>query len=761
MSLQDLPEKIRPFVFHGMNVKVNNKESRSDCPFCNTKDKFYINTKSGKWNCKVCTESGNIFTFLTAIHKQGSSTIRSLKPLAENRGLQIETLKTWGIVKSPLNDDYIIPMYNAHGKIANLGRILEVKEKVKIDGKLVEKKVMKVYGTAGCKLHPFGTQLLTNAHTTRFVTEGPWDGMALYELLAAHRLNGDKFTKTTTASRSLLKDHGVLATPGCSNFDQSWFAYFASTDTTKGAKTTSDFSDSGICNIICYDNDWPKKTKTGQMICPGRDGTKRIAQLASNLVDVPSIKYLRWGPKGYTKKLDNGYDLRDLIRDKPAKEVYDDLKSLAHKLDVERSETVSKEPTVIPIPRDSFLALCKDYQKVLHFSDQLKDSLAICLAVVLSTELEGDQLFLRLIGPAGSGKSTLAEAISAATDYCFPTSIQTGFHSGFTGGNRNTDASLIPRMDKKTVIIKDADTLITAPGRERILGELRDIWDGVTRSNYRNRISREYEGLKITFILCGTDTLRELNRAVAGERFLDCEIIGKTDTRPYVDRALDNTIAKVFSGLATPDQASEAKMDIKYLKQTTVGFIQHLKETIQTRQPPEFDAHAQESIKALATVVGYVRTRVCKEKDGPGYRPRIETPTRLTSQLAKLAICLALVMDKPSIDEEILRIVKKIATDTVNNYEMEIVDLLAKKAGIGKKKTATSSNTPIGLTKRQVASTLKLSETKIGNLLNDMQTVGIVERDSRSNKSGIGGRNTHFWRLTDTLIDLYTTAMFC
>ena len=119
-----------------------------------------------------------------------------------------------------------------------------------------------------------------------------------------------------------------------------------------------------------------------------------------------------------------------------------------------------------PLDCENIYEVIEDFKKVLVMSDDMQRALIIMTAVVLSTTIDGDQIWIRLIGPPSSGKSTLAESFAMAREYVFSLSQMTGFHSGFDRPGKKgeeNDSSLIPLIMEKTMIIKDADTLLHKP----------------------------------------------------------------------------------------------------------------------------------------------------------------------------------------------------------------------------------------------------------------------------------------------------------
>tara|TARA_R110000803_G_scaffold3285_2_gene11175 strand:- start:2084 stop:4330 length:2247 start_codon:yes stop_codon:yes gene_type:complete len=735
----DAPANLRPYLFHGVDIPITNIQSTGDCPFCDKPGHFGVKVETGQFRCVKCDESGNISTFLNRLwtYSKELTADTEYRELSESRGVPVLALKTWGLVKSITSGDWLLPMYNKEGKLANLSRWANLKGE------------WKLLSTPGQKMHPYGTQLLTEKHETVWVTEGPWDGMALWASLntVAPISKSQHRRCTSEHPKRLGIPQGVMSPPGAGNFSEDWLLYL---------------QHKKQVNIV-FDNDYPKKRPNGVVLQPGADGQLRIIKLMSDSgVRPKSIRSMKWGVGGYDKKLSDGYDIRDLLTDHKAVKTIKFLESkLANRKFSKATKSSDKEedqPTVEPIHRENFKALCKDWDEILHFTQPLKDTLGIMLAAMISTELQGEQIWLRIIGPPGAGKSTLVEAVSVAREYVYCKSIFTGFHSGFTGGDPGSgskdgekgrkpkDSSLIPRLNGKTFIIKDADTLLTMPNRDRCLAEMRDIYDGTSRAEYRNNKNVDYEDLRITMIICGTDELRELNRSSLGERFLDVEILGEGDRDPYLDRALSNTYQQVLQsmkpvGHVEDKEVGEDKM--MKLKQVTYGLLKHLKTTLRTRPQPTMSEKVGKQLKALGQFMAYMRAKKGDDKD---YRPRVELATRLVAQMVKLAICLAIVFDKKSIDQEVVRLIRKTVLDTSEGFQLDILRALA----------ALKST---GMSNTQIEIDLNIPKSTAARMIANMKEFHIIEKYSIPNNSGQRGRHVNMWRLSDTFRKVWNVAI--
>lgn len=293
------PETLQPYLFHGidLNWQDGDKEALGACPFCGREDKFSVDIRTGQWKCFVCDTTGNAFTFLQKFWVICDKATTNYEELRVDRKLQYpDTLIQWGVVRSTLNNDWLIPGFNAEGKLQQLYRRAFVRERwcCLPTPKVSQSKANK----EGHRLH--GVNLHDSDNSTIYLCEGPWDGMVLWEMLRQVKQSEDGLSLTANVERSLLNDASVLAVPGCSVFLLSWLPLFA-------------------CKVVnlMYDNDHPRNhPKTGKTVAPGAlTAMKRVAGILSQAKKPPTeINYLRWGEEhGYNTDLPHGYDIRDAL----------------------------------------------------------------------------------------------------------------------------------------------------------------------------------------------------------------------------------------------------------------------------------------------------------------------------------------------------------------------------------------------------------------------------------------------------------------
>lgn len=338
------------------------------------------------------------------------------------------------------------------------------------------------------------------------------------------------------------------------------------------------------------------------------------------------------------------------------------------------------------------------------------------------------------------GKSTLCEALSVNRKYIHPQSTLRGFHSGFDDGSGENHSPLL-KMKDKTLIIKDGDTLLKSPNLDQILSEARDVYDRVSRSGYRNKQSKNHEGLNITVILCGTPSLRVLDTSELGERFLTVTIAEGVDP-DLEDEVLWRKINQADQNMDYESGGDpESQYDPSLLKamQLTGGYVAHLRQNANELLK---GVHSPEAMRRklvpYAKFIAYLRARPSKSQDEVVER---EFATRLGSQLMRLAKGLAVVLNKKAIDDDVINLVRSVVLDTAKGRTFEIAKRLAEAGREGLSLGALSVMTG-------------QSEDAERKLLRFMRSIGAVETFIDKAKN-----NRPRWRLTDTMADLFSVTV--
>jgi hypothetical protein len=495
-----------------------------------------------------------------------------------------------------------------------------------------------------------------------------------------------------------------------------------------------------------YHSDYP--------ITAGLNGMKRAAGILGLAKSRPSrLLYLHWGPDGYDASHPSGYDVRDAltVSDDPAERVAA-LQGLLNRVQPvpaqwleEAKERQCRE--LKPLPCTDYNVLVNAWKKTMKWTEGLDRALACMLATITSTKVVGDQLWMRIISPPSSGKSVLCEALSVARKHVRALSTLRGFHSGYkTDADGSEDVSLIEQLRDKTLIVKDGDTLLRSPNRDQILSEARDLYDRVSRAHYRNNLARAYEGVNITFLLCGTPLLSQLDSSELGERFLDCRIVHTMDPELEDDigwrvaLGSDANMSYESNGRADEQHAPERTEAMRL----TGGFVEYLRTNALSRlrqtTTPDW---ALRACQQYGTFVSHMRSRpvVDRSRTDTSGEPQRELSFRLISQLVRLARCLAVVLGKSTVDQEVMARVRAVVLDTAHGNTLDVTRHLRARGDRG-------------LEVRGIAALMMYTDQRTKDFVRFLWKVGIIEPVMK------GPITVHSrWRLTSRVSRLWDEVM--
>ncbi len=766
-------ETLRPYEFHGLDIRhrPGQAQALATCPFCTREGKFTINVERGVWRCLVCNEGksesrggtagGNIYTFMRLVWQRSMEATKNDKAydeLAAERGLLTSaSLRAWGVCKSIITGEWLIPGYGVSGEQGN-NLPLNQLWKYSLDRKSGKRRCYATPGTNLQMVMPCGSYAFDKKKPDVFLCEGHWDPLALWEVIQHCKM--DDKSLTANQSLSILSETNVIGIPGCGGYNEAWNSLFV-----------------GKNVFLLFDNDHPREHPITKAYIPpaAYEGMKRIAQILgspSNAAHMPkSIHYLEWSADGgeYEPSLKGGYDLRDALTS--SKELPGRVKLLnasilkriqpvptewVHMGAVKSSggsggETPGGSTELECMPCDDWRVLQKAWREAMHWTEGLDRAFSFMLACVISTKALGDQLWGKVIGPASCGKSTLCEALSINRKYIKALSTMRGFHSGFqTDRGGEEDNSLIPQIKDKTLVIKDGDTLMKSPNVAQILSEARDIYDKVARADYRNTIRRSYEGICMTWILCGTNSLRSIDSSELGERFLDCVIMDGIDDE-LEDAVLWKVVQRAHKQMSyESDGAPSTHNDptMTRVMQLTGGYINHLRVNAQRLlDSVKTDNETLRQIMSLGKFVAFMRARPSTENKNSKSSEKAEREfgSRLVSQLMRLAQCMAAVLGEETITPEVMRRVKRTAMDTSRGNTLDICRELYNAGETG---TVTDS----------IRIGVHMTAIEVNKLLLFLTRIGAAEVYVSAEANRFVKQKVRF-RLTPKLRKLYTIVM--
>ena len=289
-KVKETPKHLAAYQFHGVDLdEGNNGQAIGDCPFCGKEIKFSVKVETGQYKCWVCGETGNTLTFLRTLWDRSELPYdKETTKLSSNRTLtDPKTLEVWGVRRCMISGDWIVPGWNADGKLVQL---------YKYTGR-----PKRMLATKGMAHGLFGRHLWVKKKTQVWITEGPWDAMALWETLRCTKEGDGGLELTANEELSLFDDINIIAVPGATTFLESWYPLL-----------------SGKSITLLYDNDHPRENN-GKIVKTGYDSMQRVAMLLAKSTDgqPASLSFLDWGKgEGYDKGLPNGYDVRDWLAGK-------------------------------------------------------------------------------------------------------------------------------------------------------------------------------------------------------------------------------------------------------------------------------------------------------------------------------------------------------------------------------------------------------------------------------------------------------------
>lgn len=732
----------KPFTFQGIVFDGTSGDNQTaTCPFCDRVGKFCVDPKDGMWTCHPCGIKGNIKSFLKKLYEESTKVTCDYKELRDRWGLLFSsTLQEWGLCRSLITNEWMLPGY----KIDTTSNKLNVAQLYLYRPDVVTKKyrfICQSWVNSDDEVktsHALFCNRWDSKKEEVVIVEGLSDGACLSEILPRTKRNDDdSYSSIGSATASLFANANIVATPGANVFFESWVPLFS------GKKVT-----------ILYDNDYSRThPKTGTVTQgAGILGCKKITEVLVASHNRPeSIAYLHWGYDGFDPEFANRYDLRDHLssglkslsmRSTLLGELLDKVRPIPDDW-VAGKESGSKSLAPSIIRCESWAELQSVWKEAMFWNEGLDAALPAMIATAASVKIKDDLLWLKVISPASTGKTELAEAIATLEEATVIISTFTGLHSGMRLED-GEDASLISILKDKCFIIKEGDTLLRIPDRERVWAELRDAYDCNTRTKFKNGVSNTYLNHPFSHILCGTASLHEMDDSELGQRYLHIVIMKRID--PTVESHINQHRSRGFFAMFGTDPSINGTGVISPVKmrarQMTAGYLQYLRANmVSLAAGISFPEESHEVCDSFAKFIAYFRARPSKKQAEETCR---ELSTRLCIQISKLAAMLCITLNKMSMDSEIVSRIRKVAIDTAGGITLDIANVLFK-YGID------------GLPMDVICASVMQGNTEVRTLLQFLEKIEVVEKYKKEGKVGLG--TSIRWRLTKVVLDLYAKVV--
>jgi len=607
---------VKAFSDHGINTNtVKNGQVVSQCLFCGKPEHFYLERNSGKWDCKSCGASGNVYTFLREVveHYKPDTTETDYKALAKIRRLPpaaAETFRECGLVVDSLG--WVIPTVNAEkGTVVNLHTYYENgsgKRELHATSAMNQQVYTPTYSHNGDFLHPLKDPIKSKWPV--WIVEGHWDAIAL-------RWLADK----------LKKEIVVLGVPGATHVLKP-----ATLELLEKRQTVR----------VVYDND-----------SSGKQWQLRTAELIKNHVKPRDIATIFW-PTG----LPDGYDLNDYIADNHRdRKLWDRLESFFVPLS---KQSVSRDK---PKKAVSFNTLVKHYKKYFYLDRQMIDTWAVCLAVAISEKTKGEPLWIFVVGPPSSGKTVMLRSMETSERCVFQSVITP---SSLVSGWRDEDGednSLIAQASGKTLIVNDYTTVLSLPSavQEELNSILRDTYCGFFKRQYGNGVLKEYHDCQFSLIAGVTHAIHATASTMLGERFLKVEFLSKEhDSTTQLKQAIQTVQDKKLQ-----EREVQAINDLRTL-------VTNFLDVGVPDKVPTVPKWVIERLIPMVQVLCHLRTEVPRNQKGKVVcMPKIEIGSRLGKQILHLIQCLTVVLGKKTVDQQVYEIAERVLWDTASGWQKE------------------------------------------------------------------------------------------
>lgn len=298
------------------------------------------------------------------------------------------------------------------------------------------------------------------------------------------------------------------------------------------------------------------------------------------------------------------------------------------------------------------------FQRWLHLPDT--GALDITLGAVAANRLDGDPVWLLLVGPPGGGKSEMLNAISGLPDaHPAGTLTEAALLSGTPKRDRDLEASggLLRAIGKRGLIVcKDFGSVLSMnrDARAAVLAALREVYDGAWTRHVGTDGGRTLTWQGKVGLIGGCTPTIDRHHAVMGamgERFTLYRL-------PTVD---------------PNEHARRALLHASHEREMRAELAEAARSVFDSMTSARgLDDHETNKLIALATFV--VRARSAVERDGYTRDielvPEPEAPTRLVIVLDRLLAGLdAIGCDR----EQALRVVTKAALDSVPALRLAVL----------------------------------------------------------------------------------------
>ncbi|KKN66002.1 hypothetical protein LCGC14_0475940 [marine sediment metagenome] len=317
---------------------------------------------------------------------------------------------------------------------------------------------------------------------------------------------------------------------------------------------------------------------------------------------------------------------------------------------------------------DSPLQNIRDgYQQRLRLKDDDIAAIDVYTAVLVSTfhPKFTEPLWFYVIGPPSCGKTEIIRTMEGYEHVEFVDSLtENSLTSGMNDEN-DEDPSLLNRLDKKVLILKDLTDLLKHDPKlvDKIMGDLRAMFDGYyCKASGKVGLRQYWAHFGIIAAVTDMIDIHSESHRQLGERFMSVRM----NRVPMTFLQRRAFARHIFDSMADKD-VWRAK-----LRATVSGEIEKLREKCIRELPiPEVDEKCLHIIIVLADILAILRTSAVA---GVAVEP--ELASRITQQLVELARSRAISDNRDTVDKEDLQLVRRVVLDTLPISRRRVVQVM-------------------------------------------------------------------------------------
>jgi hypothetical protein len=356
--------------------------------------------------------------------------------------------------------------------------------------------------------------------------------------------------------------------------------------------------------------------------------------------------------------------------------------------------------------------------KWLYLEDD--NMIDVMLATFIANQLRGDPLWMIFIAPPSHTKTELLRAFDGHEKIVLLSNLTPStLVSGIQPKRNQEDPSLLPKLNGKTLILKDFTTVLSmrSENQQEILSQLREIYDGQYSKAFGNGKVVNWKGRVGLMAACTTIYDKHYG------------IIGALGDRFLLYRS-ENVNGKNMGIQALKIAGKEEEMR-KEIGDSFHRFINQFKKLDHSQV--FFNEDFEKMIVNLACFCAIARCPVERDyKDRHiKYIPSPEGPARLVKQFMQIGNGLALAQGKLEIDSMIYSLINKIGCDLIPAQRLRIIIHLFKERAF--------ESSERWLKTRNIADAVMIPSPTTSLILEDLMIVRILAQ--RTEADGLTSAN--------------------